>query len=123
MASGFGIRKMGERADVEPDTPFQAGSISKPVFALAVMRLYQDKRIDLDEGSFQKLGVKAIRLGSAMFARYGNTRWVDDVRFDAAHPQPAGQPEAVAASFEGYANALDGMACLSRLLAPALQEF
>ena len=29
-ASGFGIRKVGERADVEPDTPFQAGSISKP---------------------------------------------------------------------------------------------
>ena len=47
-ASGFGIRKMEERAEVEPDTPFQAGSISKPVFALAVMRLYQDKRIDLD---------------------------------------------------------------------------
>ena len=47
-SSGFGIRKMGERAEVEPDTPFQAGSISKPVFALAVMRLYQNKRIDLD---------------------------------------------------------------------------
>jgi CubicO group peptidase (beta-lactamase class C family) len=47
-ASGFGIRKMGERAAVHSDTPFQAGSISKPVFALAVMRLCQDKRIDLD---------------------------------------------------------------------------
>jgi CubicO group peptidase (beta-lactamase class C family) len=47
-ASGFGIRKVGERAEVGPDTPFQAGSISKPVFALAVMRLYEDKRIDLD---------------------------------------------------------------------------
>jgi CubicO group peptidase (beta-lactamase class C family) len=47
-ARGFGIRKMGERAAVQPDTPFQAGSISKPVFALAVMRLGQDKRIDLD---------------------------------------------------------------------------
>jgi CubicO group peptidase (beta-lactamase class C family) len=47
-ASGFGIRKVGERAEVGPDTPFQAGSISKPVFALAVMRLCQDKRIDLD---------------------------------------------------------------------------
>jgi CubicO group peptidase (beta-lactamase class C family) len=47
-ASGFGVRKMGESAAVQPDTPFQAGSISKPVFALAVMRLCQDKRIDLD---------------------------------------------------------------------------
>jgi len=47
-ARGFGIRRMGESAAVQPDTPFQAGSISKPVFALAVMRLCQDKRIDLD---------------------------------------------------------------------------
>jgi CubicO group peptidase (beta-lactamase class C family) len=47
-AKGFGIRKIGERAAVRPDTPFQAASISKPVFALAVMRLWQDKSIDLD---------------------------------------------------------------------------
>src|SRR6516162_2829225 len=47
-ARGFGIRRMGESAAVLPDTPFQAGSISKPVFALAVMRLCEDKRIDLD---------------------------------------------------------------------------
>src|SRR5262249_28940794 len=47
-ARGFGIRRMGESATVRPDTPFQAGSISKPVFALASMRLCQDKRIDLD---------------------------------------------------------------------------
>jgi CubicO group peptidase (beta-lactamase class C family) len=39
---------MGESAAVLPDTPFQAGSISKPLFALASMRLCQDKRIDLD---------------------------------------------------------------------------
>ncbi|HEY6255942.1 MAG TPA: serine hydrolase domain-containing protein [Xanthobacteraceae bacterium] len=47
-ASGFGVRNVGEHAAVQPDTAFQAGSISKPVFALAVMRLCQDKRIDLD---------------------------------------------------------------------------
>jgi CubicO group peptidase (beta-lactamase class C family) len=47
-AAGFGIRRMGERAAIGPDTPFQAGSISKPVFALAVMRLCQEKRINLD---------------------------------------------------------------------------
>jgi len=32
-AKGFGVRRMGERAAVQTDTPFQAGSISKPVFA------------------------------------------------------------------------------------------
>jgi CubicO group peptidase (beta-lactamase class C family) len=47
-AKGFGIRKTGESASVHADTPFQAASISKPVFALAVMRLSLDKRIDLD---------------------------------------------------------------------------
>jgi CubicO group peptidase (beta-lactamase class C family) len=47
-ASSFGILKMGHRAAVQPDTPFQAASISKAVFALAVMRLCQDKRLDLD---------------------------------------------------------------------------
>src|SRR6266436_4644884 len=47
-AESFGVRKIGDRAAVQPDTPFQAASVSKPVFALAVMRLCQDKRIDLD---------------------------------------------------------------------------
>ena len=45
---GFGVRKQGESAPVLADTPFQVGSISKPVFALAAMRLAQDQRIDLD---------------------------------------------------------------------------
>jgi CubicO group peptidase (beta-lactamase class C family) len=47
-ARGFGVRRMGESAAVQSDTPFQTGSISKVVFALAVMRLCQDNRIDLD---------------------------------------------------------------------------
>jgi CubicO group peptidase (beta-lactamase class C family) len=45
---GSGVRKAGEDAAVVPDTPFQSGSISKPVFALAIMRLCQDRRMDLD---------------------------------------------------------------------------
>lgn len=47
-ARGVGVRRVGESAAVRPDTPFQTGSISKAVFALAVMRLCQDNRIDLD---------------------------------------------------------------------------
>lgn len=47
-ARGLGVRKQGESAPVLVDTPFQVGSISKSVFALAAMRLAQDKRIDLD---------------------------------------------------------------------------
>jgi CubicO group peptidase (beta-lactamase class C family) len=40
--------KNGRKRGSSADTPFQAGSISKPVFALAVMRLCEDKLIDLD---------------------------------------------------------------------------
>ncbi|HEY0852018.1 MAG TPA: serine hydrolase domain-containing protein [Bradyrhizobium sp.] len=47
-ARGFGVRKQGEPAPVLADTPFQTGSVSKAVFAVAAMRLAQDKRIDLD---------------------------------------------------------------------------
>lgn len=45
-ARGFGERAAGEKAAA--DTPFQCGSISKPVFALAVMKLVEAGTIDLD---------------------------------------------------------------------------
>jgi CubicO group peptidase (beta-lactamase class C family) len=47
-ARGGGVRKSETSTNVDADTPFQAGSISKPVFALAVMRLCQDEQLDLD---------------------------------------------------------------------------
>ena len=47
-ARGFGVLEMGNAAEVTANTPFQAGSISKPVFALAVMRLVEDGTLDLD---------------------------------------------------------------------------
>jgi CubicO group peptidase (beta-lactamase class C family) len=48
-ARGFGIRERGRPEPVTERTLFQAGSISKPIFALAVMRLVQEGRLDLDE--------------------------------------------------------------------------
>src|SRR5262245_33649792 len=47
-ARGFGVKEWGKPAPVTEDTMFQAGSVSKPMFALAVMRLVQDGRLDLD---------------------------------------------------------------------------
>ncbi len=47
-ARGFGVRMMGTTDAVAATTPFQAGSISKPVFALAVMRLVEQGTLDLD---------------------------------------------------------------------------
>ena len=48
-ARGFGVRERGKPEPVTERTLFQAGSISKPIFALAVMRLVQEGRVDLDE--------------------------------------------------------------------------
>ncbi|MEO1145454.1 MAG: serine hydrolase domain-containing protein [Cyanobacteria bacterium J06638_22] len=48
-ARGFGVAEAGTSHDVTPDTLFQAGSIRKPIFALAVMRLVQEGRLSLDE--------------------------------------------------------------------------
>jgi CubicO group peptidase (beta-lactamase class C family) len=48
-ARGFGVCETLTNRQVTPDTLFQAASISKPVFALAVMRLAQEGRLDIDE--------------------------------------------------------------------------
>lgn len=47
-ARGFGLREVGTQDSVSDRTVFQAGSISKPGFAMAVMRLAQDGRLSLD---------------------------------------------------------------------------
>jgi len=48
-ARGFGVREHGKREPVTENTLFQAASISKPMFALAVMRLVEDGKLNLDE--------------------------------------------------------------------------
>ena len=47
-ARGFGVREAGSPEPISERTLFQAASISKPIFALAVMRLVQDGKLDLD---------------------------------------------------------------------------
>ncbi|MDZ8105270.1 MAG: serine hydrolase domain-containing protein [Nostoc sp. DedQUE12a] len=48
-ARGFGVYEARTTREVTPNTLFQAASISKPVFALAVMRLVQSGQLNLDE--------------------------------------------------------------------------
>lgn len=48
-ARGFGVCEAETTHEVTPNTLFQAASISKPVFALAVMRLVQEGRLSLDQ--------------------------------------------------------------------------
>lgn len=48
-AKGYGIANAGTGTRVGQNTLFQAGSISKPVAALAALKLVEEGRIDLDE--------------------------------------------------------------------------
>ncbi len=54
-ACGFGVLEQGKPAPVTPETLFQAASISKPVFALGVLRLVEEGRLDLDEDVNRRL--------------------------------------------------------------------
>src|SRR6516164_9619931 len=47
---------------------------------------------------------------------------MNDIGFDIACPQPAGQPESVTASLESYGDALDLPACLGCLVLPPLHQ-
>lgn len=48
-SGGFGMRKAGGGEEASSTTLFQAGSISKAVFALAVVKLAERGHLDLDE--------------------------------------------------------------------------
>lgn len=48
-SKSYGVRDAISRAPVTPDTRFQAASISKPVTAMAVLRLAQEGRLRLDD--------------------------------------------------------------------------
>ncbi len=47
-AASFGVKRASAGEPVTPQTLFQAGSVSKPTFALAVMRLYEQGVLDID---------------------------------------------------------------------------
>jgi CubicO group peptidase (beta-lactamase class C family) len=51
----YGVKQAGARDKVTLDTIFQAGSISKPVTAMAVMKYLQEGRFSLDENINDKL--------------------------------------------------------------------
>lgn len=53
-ARGFGVTRLGG-PPVTPDTLFQAASLSKPVTALAVMKLWERRQVDLDTNVDQYL--------------------------------------------------------------------
>jgi CubicO group peptidase (beta-lactamase class C family) len=54
-ARGYGVREAGDTSRVATETLFQAASISKPVAALAALRLVQEGKLSLDENVNLKL--------------------------------------------------------------------
>lgn len=62
-ARGFGVTSVGG-SPVTPDTLFQAASISKPVSAIAVLRLVQEGKLDLDADVNQYLKTWKVPAGS-----------------------------------------------------------
>jgi len=54
-ARGYGVREAGKKEPVTTETLFQAGSISKPVTAVAALRMVERKQISLDEDVNKKL--------------------------------------------------------------------
>jgi CubicO group peptidase (beta-lactamase class C family) len=54
-ARGYGLREAGSREPVTIETLFQAGSISKPVTAIAALRLVEAGKLNLDEDVNRKL--------------------------------------------------------------------
>jgi CubicO group peptidase (beta-lactamase class C family) len=54
-AKGYGVKKVGESDRVDSKTLFQAASISKPVTAVAVMKLVQEGKLNLERDVNQNL--------------------------------------------------------------------
>ena len=74
------------------------------------------------EGANELLRIEPVGLGTPVLARHRHARGMNDVRFDAARSQPAGQPEAVPAGLEGDGNAVDLVPYLLRFRSPSLEQ-
>lgn len=58
---GFGVKNTVSKTPVDEDTLFEAGSVSKTVFAYAVMKLYETGLLDLDRPLTQYTTVRWIK--------------------------------------------------------------
>ncbi|HLY07668.1 MAG TPA: serine hydrolase domain-containing protein [Planctomycetota bacterium] len=54
-AKGYGLADVDQKTPVEPDALFRIASLSKPITAVAVLKLAQDGRLDLDAKAFSLL--------------------------------------------------------------------
>src|SRR6516165_10358924 len=75
-----------------------------------------------EKDAHQKFRIETIRLRAPVFARHRDTGRMDDVGLNITRPQPAREPEAVAAGLIGDDDTLDVAPSLAGFAAPAMQE-
>src|SRR6478736_4415260 len=75
-----------------------------------------------EKDAHQKFRIETIGLRAPVFARHRDAGRMDDVGLDIARPQPARQPEPVAASLIGDDDTLDVAPSLAGFAAPTMQE-
>lgn len=61
-ARGFGVMETERNTPVQPDSLFRVGSVSKPVTAMAALRLVQDGKLRLEDGVVTLLGLPASQI-------------------------------------------------------------
>ncbi len=57
-AKGYGMADVDAKTPVAPESLFRIASISKPITAVAILRLVQDGKLDLDATAFELLGLR-----------------------------------------------------------------
>ena len=72
--------------------------------------------------ALQQTQIEPVRLRPSVLARHRHAGRMDDMTFDAARPQPAGQPEAVAPGLVSNTNPRDRAARRRRFIAPPIKQ-
>src|SRR6478672_10743190 len=75
-----------------------------------------------EKDAHQKFRIETIGLRAPVFARHRDAGGMDDVGLNIARPQPAREPESIAASLIGDDDALDVAPSLVSFAAPTMQE-
>ena len=102
----FGVCRTGEPPTIDDSTVFEAASLSKPVFASAILKLVRDKALDLDRPLHQILPLCADPRAQVITARHvlshttGLQNWRNQRSPEFTFAFPAG--EKFSYSGEGY---------------------
>jgi CubicO group peptidase (beta-lactamase class C family) len=113
-AGARGVVEAGTDGQVTPDTPIQAGSITKSVTALAVMQLVEAGQVDLDAAVAQYLDGFAGQPAGEVTVRQllSHTSGLSTLQGNASHTDATGDQDELA-------RLVDGLATLAPAYGPA----